>query len=335
MLTLSTTEGAYWNLYLAQEQVRFFEESVHLAETIHRDAQARFDAGKSSELEVQESLSALALRRSKLADAEQKRFEASSKLTALYGSAAFGTNQVLVVVDNPGDEPPPEFSFQEAAARAFASNPDYGSQKKKMASEDIRLAYARNQRLPQLDLKASYGLNGLGETVRLSSDQVGRGSYASWSAGFELRVPILGGTKSRRDYEAAQLRVQQALTDLKELETQIYNGLDNAHRKVLSSTKSIANYRQVVEFNQNLLQSQIKRLEAGKIEPRKVLEVEADLLESKSAVAEALVQYRRALLELELVQGTFLAARELEIDKKILDSKTRDLLKAATPAAAR
>jgi outer membrane protein TolC len=331
MLTLSTAEASYWNLYLAQEQVRFFEESVKLAETILKDAQARFAAGRSSELETQEAQSALALRRSKLADAEQKRFEASSKLSSLFGSAAFGSNEVLVVSEVPGNEAAPAFSFQESALRAFKSNPDYWSQRKKMDSEDIRLAFAKNQRLPQVDLKASYGLNGLAETVSLSLDQVSRGSYASWSAGFEMRMPVLGGTKSRREYEAAQLRVQQALTDLKELETQIFNGLDNAHRKILSSRRSVDNYRQVVEFNQSLLKSQIARLEAGKVEPRKVLEVEADLLEARSAASESLVQYRRALLELELVEGSFLESRNLEVDKKALDAETRSYIPSEPP----
>ena len=95
--------------------------------------------------------------------------------------------------------------------------------------------------------------------------------------------------------------------------------------------ETVDNYRQVVEFNQNLLKSQIARLNAGKIEPRKVLEVEADLLEARSAASESLVQYRRALLELELVEGSFLESRNLEVEKKALDNETRSYLHQDPP----
>ena len=53
------------------------------------------------------------------------------------------------------------------ASRAVTS-----PQGKKVRQEELRVAYAKNQRLPQLDLKASYGLNGLGSTPGESWDDV-------------------------------------------------------------------------------------------------------------------------------------------------------------------
>ncbi len=93
--------------------------------------------------------------------------------------------------------------------QAFANSPAIKQAMLAIDSAGIGMTVAKSNTLPQLDLKASYGLNGLGETVGLSSDQIARGSYASWSAGFELRVPILGGRKTRHEYELAQLRVQR------------------------------------------------------------------------------------------------------------------------------
>src|SRR5262245_47991098 len=55
MIVLSTAEAAYWNLYLAQEQVRALQDSVKTAESILNDAQEKVKAGKSAELEVLEA----------------------------------------------------------------------------------------------------------------------------------------------------------------------------------------------------------------------------------------------------------------------------------------
>ena len=69
------------------------------------------------------------------------------------------------------------------------------------------------------------------------------------------------------------------------------------------------------------------RLQVGKIESRKVLEVDADLFEAKNALLDAQVQFRRALLELELIEGTLLKSRNLDLSQRELESKTALLVR--------
>jgi hypothetical protein len=75
------------------------------------------------------------------------------------------------------------------------------------------------------------------------------------------------------------------------------------------------------------LNTQLERLQVGRVESRKVLEVEAALFESRNAVLESLVQYERAHLELELVQGATLASRDLDFSQPELQDRTAVLLK--------
>ena len=79
MITLSTAEAHYWNLFLAQEQVRYFQDSLSTAEKILNDSRQRLEAGKGSELEVLEAESGVALRKAKLSDAEQHQDEAAMR----------------------------------------------------------------------------------------------------------------------------------------------------------------------------------------------------------------------------------------------------------------
>lgn len=326
MLIISTAEASYWNLYLTQEQVRFFEESVRLASTLVADNRTRFDAGMAAELEVLEAEAGLALRQSKLAEARQKYLETAAQLLTLVALATPGSPRLVRALDAPGlSVQIPE--FLESGQAALDLNPDYQAQFRKVRQEEIRLAYARNQRLPQLDLKASYGLNGLGSNPGQSWDDIERADYPSFAAGAELRIPLAGGRKTKRELEAARLRKQQSLSMLKEVETQVLNAVDTAIRKVANSVESARNYENVVSFSQNLLTNELARLETGKTTSRRVLEVEASLFEARNSVVEARVLYERARIELELVQGTLLRSRNLDLPQNELEERTTVLLR--------
>ena len=66
LLVLASAEAAYWDLHLAQEQVRIGTDSLATAQKILKDNQARLEVGKSSELEVMQAQAGLAARKAKL-----------------------------------------------------------------------------------------------------------------------------------------------------------------------------------------------------------------------------------------------------------------------------
>ncbi|HTD67232.1 MAG TPA: TolC family protein [Candidatus Limnocylindria bacterium] len=332
METVATAEAAYWNLFMMQEQARFFRESVGVAQNIVHDNRVRAEAGRGSELEILEAEAGLALRQTKLAEAEQKRKEAEMHVMTLYSASAFASHAVVEVADEPALDPTTP-DFLRTAEAAFDLNPDYLAQLKKIKQDDIRLAYAKNQKLPQLDLSASYGLNGLGSTPSRSHDDIERQSYPSFTVGFEFHVPLAGNIKARNEFAAARLRKEQALLSLKQIETQIINAVQTAVQKIRSARDSVENNQKVVAFHQNLLKTQLERLEVGKVESQKVLEVEAALFESRNAVLDATVQYERANLELELVQGAILKTRQLELTKEELRDRTAPVLQPRKSAS--
>lgn len=333
MIVVTTAEAAYWNLFLTQEQVRFFRESVRLAESLVADNEERLQAGRGSELEVLEARSGAALRRTKLAEAEQKYFETTAQISGLMAETVNDSVPTVRAKDAPQANPPPD--FLDSGKAAFELNPDYLSQSKKLEQENIRVSYAKNQRLPQLDLKGSYGLNGLGASPGSSWDDIQHGGFPSWSAGVELNIPLAGGIRGRNEYSAAKLRKEQALLMLKEIENQILNAITTALRKLRATENSVRDYEQIMAFNQELLDSELKGLEAGKVNSRRILDIDAALFEAKNAVVEAKVQSARARLELELVQGSVLKARSLELSRKDLEDQTiRNLRDSGVTSAA-
>jgi outer membrane protein TolC len=330
MLLVYQAEGAYWNLYFAQEQIHFFDDSVAVAQNVLDDNQEKFKAGQGAELDVMEAQSAVALRATKRNDAVQSYYDALGHLQALTGTmpdpARAGSNAPAIrVVDDPHSTKAPP-TYGDGFEDALSLNPDYLIQEGKMNEERLRLGVAKNQLLPELDFKAAYGFNGLGNTPGESWALAQSQQFPSWSLGFELTVPLAGNIKGRNFYSAAKLSLQEAYLNLKGAQTEIANGLNIAIQKAQAWRQSIQSYETVVHYNQELLKTQLERFKAGTVEGHKVLEVEADLLDSRQDLAGALAQYRRALLEVELNDGAILKNRGLDVTREELKRQTEWLL---------
>jgi outer membrane protein TolC len=322
MALVSASEATYWNLYLAQEQVRFFEESLRTAETLLRDNRARLEAGKGSDLDVLEAQAGIGLRRAKLAEAQQKRLEAVNHLTSLYGQQAPIGELIVRAVDVPKlpDEVPNYEALQQSVLKL---NPDFLMAEQRIEENRIRLGVARNQRLPEFDLKGSYGLNGLSSSPGSSWDVIEHGSFPSWYLGAELHIPLGGGIRSRNELAAARLELQASELGLRTQQNELLNNLNSSWRKLGRTRDSVGQYQAAVNYNLAMLDAALTRLEAGKLESRKVLEIDADLLESKVSVAESLVRAQLDLLELEMLGGSLLYERKLELSQADLQAASR------------
>ena len=315
MELIGRAEGAYWALVATQDQLRMQRESVSVAEKVLRDNRERVEAGKMSELEVYQAEAGLAMRRSQLSEARQRLTAASDQLRTFLSESTSEESGLITAVDRPQPQGG-QGDLASSMEAALENHPDFLLQKMRLAQQDIRLEYARNQRWPQLDLIASFGANGLGGTVDQSFADIGRRDFESWSVALELKIPIGGRKKERSELAAARLRKLQALLDLKSIETEITNAVHALQEAVRASLERVETYKLVANFTQRLLDSELERLAAGKSDSRKVLGIEEELVEAKNAELRSLVEHRSALLNLEMAEGTVLRSRGLEPERR-------------------
>jgi outer membrane protein TolC len=253
--------------------------------------------------------------------------EATNQLRSLFAERAPAVPTRLILANEP-EVDARAFDREQLQSRALELNPDYLIQEEKARQERVRLGYARNQRLYEVNLKGAYGLNGLALSPYQSLKFVERAGYPSWSFGMEVRIPILGGIKGRNEVAAADVRLTAAELNLRAIETEIDNGLDTALQKVAQARSSVLSYRSSVNYNQSLLHSALVQLDAGKLDSRHVLEIEADLLDARVSLDESLVQFELAELELSLIDGGLLQDNGLEITQAQLQARTAELAKA-------
>lgn len=326
MLTVSKAESAYWNVYYAQQQLEFFDESVKVAQEVLDDSRQKLEAGQGAELDVMEAQSGVALRQTKRNEALQDYYDAVGNLLAMTGKTpdprTAGTGNATVHVADPPPETNLDLSYQSGIQDAMELNPDYQVLAQRVKQQQLRLQVARNQLMPELDFKSAYGYNGLSSSPGASFDSMDAGNTPSWSVGLELDIPLCGDIKARNLYTAAKLALAEAISTERDTKAQIANHLDIIIQKTHAWQQSIASYQTVTHFNEVLLKTQSERLKAGTIDAHQLLEVEADLLDSRQELANALVQYRRSVIDEDLTTGAILKHHNLEITREQLKNET-------------
>lgn len=325
MVSLSSAELAYWNVYGTARQVEYIRQSMEVAEKMAKDAKTMLDAGKSAPVELSTAAAGAEERKARLFAARQRLTEAKTVLAGFCGASVSEGFEV-----NTTAPPPPNRVTPDAAsgmASALNTNPDYLGKVAEKVAEDIRTEYLRNQKLPQLDLKASYGLSGLGTDLNMSADDITAADFPAWGVGIEFKMP-LGNRDAKNRYAAALARQKRAETSLTDVRMQISNALGNAVQKVINSRDALSAYYRAIALNQEVLNSRMVDQTEGKSDIRRVLEAESALSEAKLAAVAGLIQYRQALLEYELAAGQTLENRGISITKEELAQKTALLAKA-------
>jgi outer membrane protein len=326
MNVVAESELAYWQLYYAQQESRLATESVGLAQTLVRDSTAALEAGRGSRLDVLEAEAGLAMRRSRESLARQRLLEARNRLTAYAGGAAQSGAGEVAAAEAP-ELRQVEILAEEGSRTAQAMNPDLLRAMAQVGQEMVRAGYAKNQRLPQLDLKSSFAATGLGFDWTSSWQDVQKRNFPAWTVGLELRVPIWGGVRGRDEHRAAQLRLRQAQRIASDVTTQLRSGLDSAMKRVDAAYSAAQSYHAVVEFRSNLLQTRLQGRDVGRLDSRSVLEAEQELFAARLDQLQSAIEFQRALLELQIVSGSLLQGRGLEIGFAQLEERTNSWIK--------
>jgi outer membrane protein TolC len=97
---------------------------------------------------------------------------------------------------------------------------------------------------------------------------------------------------------------------------EIANNIFTAERKVESLQSVAANYDDVAQAGQRLLKNEQHRLEEGKTDSRRLLEVENQFADAQVAALESRGEYEKARVEFEMACGRLLKLRGVDLAEK-------------------
>jgi len=329
-------ETAYWDLVAQSQAVRVARKSLETARSLLDQTHTQYEVGVKSKVEVVEAEAGVAGREFDLIRAVNRHQKAQDDLIdAVFGARLTAGSRISI---EPADDPENYVSYdintEEAAKQALAKRPELAEAQAAIEQQQLQLKFAKNQRLPQLDLRASYGASGrrgegvyaegfgspfLGETT---GDNVGETFNDYWTnrggedllVGAVFSIP-LGNISARHNVSKSALALRKAKSQLTQLRQNIILQVREASRNLTSAQEGIeaAERRRIAAAEQ--LRAEQVRLEYGESTPFKVLEKEQDLVEAENEKIAALFQYRKSEIDLHRAQGTILEARKIVVDQ--------------------
>jgi outer membrane protein TolC len=303
--------SAYYEMVFAQENIRVKEEAVAVAEALVRDNQRRLDEGRMAPIDVTQAQSRLSEAREELLLAHNFLAQRRNTLVELtrdefsFDAAAFTVDPSFIVREAP------EINRDLALAALFEHNPTYLSGLELAKAEDIRIAYAKNQRWPRVDLKASFGYNGLNDGPLESYEDYGNRDQPTYSVGVVVNVP-LGNRAAKSRVREAENRKRQALLNLKRTEVVLLSAFDTAQRDIANAVERTRLVQDSVKLASAALDAQQRILGSGKTTSYEVAQAQRDLSQIRSRELATLVDLNKSVAQLQFVLGTI--AEHLRVD---------------------
>jgi outer membrane protein TolC len=157
------TRDAYWNVAATGEQRRVAQKSLEARRALLDQVQAQYEVGVVSRVEVTEAEAGLAGGEVGVIIAENDYRSAQDTLIDLVLGPNLTPDSRLEI--RPTDEPEAIVTYdvdpEEANRKALAHRPEIVTARKNIEQQEIELRFRKNQRLPQIDLKFTYGYQGL------------------------------------------------------------------------------------------------------------------------------------------------------------------------------
>lgn len=293
---------AYAETEFGVANLRVKEDAVRLADDLIGQNRRRVEEGMMSPIDVIQAEARRAEAQEEVVGARTFLAERRNRLLELTGTQYNFGQEVMIGTSASTLLNAPTEGRLELAREMLTSNAIYQAAVARAEAEGIRVAYATNQLLPQLDLEATIGYNGLDESFGASYSDYGNRTTPDWSVGVVFSIP-LDRTADRAQVSVAKRVQRQALLTAKQTEVQLLVLLDNSVREVEAARERIGFVKESVRLAEEALRSEERRLASGLTTSYNVLNQQRDLSFARTRALASEVELFRAVTQLYVVTG--------------------------------
>ena len=339
-------ESGYWSLAALRQELEVANKSLEARRALLSQVKAQYEVGVVSRVEVVEAEAGVAEREFfQITTLNRYRNAQDQLIDLVYGPRLTPTSRLEI---DPTDRPEDYVTFaldpETSTQRALERRPELIIAQQQVQQSEIALKFAKNERLPQLDLVGSYGTYGLsgndpncpliprpGDPPCPPAQQpTGIGTRFSdnddfwfdgqddvvWVGGAQLSIPI-PNTTARANVSKGELELRRALTNVTRVEQDIVKDVRDAVRNLLSALEGVEAAERFVAAATEQLRAERIRLEHGESTPFEVLQREEDLVTAESQRIAALRVYRGSVTALDRAQGTLLEDRSIVLEQAL------------------
>lgn len=309
--TVTNTVIVYSNLVLAYDQLRIARKSHGLVATLMSQNESRLQIGSVGQSDVTTARAEMAAREDAIIQASRAVRNIQIQLCELIGRRTFSAGEVDLLVED-FEASKITVNPPEDLETALAMRPDYQAARLGLTIDKAFSRAAHNGLLPEVNLIASFGYNGLDRDFAASRRMVRDMNYPSSSIGINVTIPITNA-QQRGKARAARLQVRQSETALKRLETNVASRLANAADEIDAARQRVMADDAAYEAAKQTLANEEEKLQAGSSTTLAVIQLQQSLINVEKSVASARADQRQAFAEYDRSCGTTLQRYRIEL----------------------
>lgn len=308
-------ELAYLDLAQAEADLRTAIAARDLAEDLLNGNQRKLEAGLIPATEISEAQTAVMAREQTILLHRQRIAQTRNLFLDRVdqnGAALPADWQVSLPAKIEQDNP----DLHNALNIARQERPDLRQARLELEISKQTMIFADNQQLPNLDLEARFGLNGLAGETDQNSTYSGSWQHSldadgsSWYAGLRLQMP-LQNRFAKGQYRAALAQDQQAFYQVRRIERSAETQIRAAHATLELGLDRLAVARRSTELAQITLDQENRRLAEGLSDTFRILIFQNALVNAQATQVAALADYHRARAALFKAMGTNLSRYDI------------------------
>jgi outer membrane protein len=322
--TVANVRNAYWDYVFAIQSVDVAQRSLNLAGDLVKNNQTKVEIGTLAPIDVVQAQSQAAAQRQALVTAQgtARTAEITLKRLLVGGTSDPVWTSTIDPVDRP-DFVAQNVDVNAAILRAQSTRTDVLQAKKNLLVNDETLKFLTDQTKPQADLVGRYGAQGIGGTFyQTSGSGINRvvtavvpGGYGdalstlfkrdfpTWSFTLNFSYP-LGTSAQEAAIARAKIQGTQVDAQLRQIDLQVATDVSNAAVNVQNGAERVQAAQSARDLAQQQLDAENSKFNVGMSTNYNIVQAQRDLATAQNNELQAVLAYRKALVELDRVQQT-------------------------------
>lgn len=335
-------EQAYWNLVLAHQSYEATETALKRAQDLLKQNEIKVKVGSAAPIEILTAKADVASNESALIQADRNIQTAEENLKRILNMSK--EPATIFPSDKPEIKKMP-VDFNEFLEEGLNNRPDMERAKLDLENYKIRVKYAKNQALPELNVSAYYYTTGRGGTlydyapgaspldpdfdpdtdlilqvkksIWDSLDEVFSNLYKNYSISLNLRIPI-GFAREKAQLAQAKINMKRSLLTLQNTENTVYSEIKEVIKQLEANQKLVEADRIAQELQEQRLKAEEKRLSVGLSTNFVVLDYQRQYANSQTQSLRSTIEYTMTLARInQILARTF----------DVYDIKFKDFIK--------
>jgi outer membrane protein TolC len=191
--------------------------------------------------------------------------------------------------------------FPEIENMARTNSPELRAAQAGITQESFGIQSARSGYLPVLSVDYFFGIQARQYALH---DEFGQNNLGS-AVVAQVNVPVWNWGATRSKIKQAELRLQQARTDLSLSQRQLLANLNTFYLEANVASSQLASLKHSLDLAEESLKLTILRYQAGEVSVLEVVDAQTTVAGARNAYDDGLVRYRMALANIQTLTGAF------------------------------